>query len=131
MSDAGRLVEVKGRWLGQRKAQFLEAVHSALVATLHTPEEDKVLRLVEHAAEDFTIPRAMSEKFTRLEITMFAGRSGETKRALYKAIVRSLEPFGVPPEDIKVILLEVPPGNVGLRGGKAASDVDLGYEIQV
>jgi phenylpyruvate tautomerase PptA (4-oxalocrotonate tautomerase family) len=125
------LIEVKGSWLGQGKAQFIEAIHVALVETLRTPSEDKVLRLVEYAAEDFVTPPPMSGKFTHIEVTMFAGRSGETKRALYKAIVRNLEPFGVPPEEVKVVLLEVTSENVGLRGGKAASDVDLGYEIHV
>jgi hypothetical protein len=53
------------------------------------------------AVEDFVKPVTMSAKFTHIEITMFAGRSGETKRALHKAIVRNLEPFGVPPSDVK------------------------------
>jgi hypothetical protein len=54
-----------------------------------------------------------------------------TKRALYKAIVRNLESFGVPPQDVKIILIEVSPGSVGMRGGIAACDLDIGYEIKV
>jgi phenylpyruvate tautomerase PptA (4-oxalocrotonate tautomerase family) len=125
------LVEVKGFWLGEQKFQFLDAVHAALIETLRTPPDDKILRLVEYAPEDFVIPRTMGEKFTRIEIIMFAGRSSKAKRALYKAIVRNLEPFRVPPEDIKVVLVEVPAENVGIRGGMAACDIDLGYEIRV
>jgi phenylpyruvate tautomerase PptA (4-oxalocrotonate tautomerase family) len=125
------LVEVTGCWLGQQKSQFLDAVHAALVETLRTPPEDKVLRLIEHAAENFVIPRGTSERFTRIEITMFAGRSRNAKRALYKAIVRNLETFCVPPEDVKVVLVEVPAENVGIRGGQAVCDIDLGYEIRI
>jgi len=125
------LVEVKGFWLGQQKSQFLDAVHAALIETLRTPPEDKVLRVIEYAAEDFVIPQATSERFTRIEITMFAGRSSDAKRALYQTIVRNLETFRVPPEDIKVVLVEVPAENVGIRGGRAACDIDLGYEIRV
>jgi hypothetical protein len=47
------LVEVKGFWLGEQKSQFLDAIHAALVETFRTPPGDKVLRLVEYAAEDF------------------------------------------------------------------------------
>jgi hypothetical protein len=62
---------------------------------------------------------------------MFAGRTVVTKRALYKAIVRNLERFGVPPKDVKIILIEVAAESVGMRGGIAACDLDIGYEIRV
>lgn len=45
--------------------------------------------------------------------------------------MRNLEPFGVPPADVKVVLIEVSSENVGFRGGQAACDVDLGYGLQV
>lgn len=125
------LVEVRGSWLGARRTQFLNATHAALVAALRTPADDKVVRLVEHQPEHFMIPESAGERFTRIEIVMFKGRSLPAKRALYQSIVRSLEPFGIPKEDVKIVLVEVPPENVGLRGGKAACDVDLGYQINV
>jgi hypothetical protein len=61
-----------------------------------------------------------SERFTHIEITIFKGRSIEVKRALYRAIVEGFEPFGVPPNPVKVILIEVQPSEIGLRGGAAA-----------
>jgi hypothetical protein len=45
--------------------------------------------------------------------------------------VKNIEPFGVPPRDVKIILNEVAPENVGMRGGKAACDIDLGYSVKV
>ena len=62
---------------------------------------------------------------------MFKGRSIETKRALYRTIVENLEPFGVSPNDIKIILIEVLPSEVGMRGGKAACDLEIGYEVAI
>src|SRR5580658_686095 len=107
------LIEVRGNWVGGRKAQFIEAVHAALVEAIKIPPEDKVLRFMSHAPEDFVIPQGFGEKFTRIEIVMFAGRSLDAKRQLYKAIVRNLESFGVPPKDVKVVLIEVPAENWG------------------
>jgi hypothetical protein len=78
-----------------------------------------------------SIPRWASEQFTHIEITMFKGRSLDVKRALYRAIVNNLEPFGVPPNDVKIILSELSTSYVGMRGGRAASDLDLGYEIVI
>ena len=125
------LVEVKGAWLGARKGAFLEAIHGALVEALRTPADDKVVRLVEHAAANFLIPHGMSERFVHIEIALFAGRSRETKRALYRALVARVAAFGVPAEAVKVVLLEVAPENVGLRGGQAACDIELGYEVKL
>jgi phenylpyruvate tautomerase PptA (4-oxalocrotonate tautomerase family) len=125
------LAEVRKGWIASRRSRFLDAIHAAIVEALHTPEDDKVLRLVEHPPEHFAIPGSAGERFTHIEITMVAGRTLATKRALYKAIVRNLEPFGVPPKDVKIILIEVPAESVGMRGGIAASDLDIGYEIRV
>ena len=125
------LVEVRGGWLKGRNAEFLEAIEEGIVAALRTPEDDKILRLVEHSLEDFSIPRRASEKFTHIEITMFEGRSLDTKRALYAAIVNKLEAFDVPPDDVKIILIEVQSADVGMRGGRAACDMEIGYEIAI
>ena len=125
------LVEVRGNWLGDEKARFLDAIHSAMVETIKIPHNDKVLRFHSYALDDFVIPPERGERFTRIEITMFAGRSLEAKRKLYRAIVRNLEPFGVPPTDVKIALIEVPATNWGIRGGHAASDIDLGFEVRV
>ena len=125
------LVETRGGWLGLRRAAFLDAIHAAMVEALRIPTDDKVLRLIEHPAECFAIPHGAADQFTHIEITMFAGRSLSAKRALYQAIVRHLESFGVPQGDVKVILYEVARANVGMRGGKAAADLELGYEINL
>jgi phenylpyruvate tautomerase PptA (4-oxalocrotonate tautomerase family) len=125
------LVEVRGDWLGRQKAAFVEAIHGAVVNSLQSPPDDKVVRLIAHPAENFLIPDGMSEKFTHIEITLFRGRSLDIKRMVYREIVAALAAFGVPPDAIKIILIEVPRDNVGFRGGKAACDVDLGYETAV
>lgn len=125
------LAEVRQGWVQERASSFLGAIHAAIVEALHTPEHDKVLRLVEHPPTHFAIPASAGDRYTHIEITMFAGRTPAAKRALYKAIVRHLEPFGVAATDIKIILIEVSPESVGMRGGIAASDLDIGYGIAV
>jgi hypothetical protein len=125
------LIEVRGDWLKTRKGDFIEAIKDGIVTALKTPEDDKILRLIEHAPESFSIPRWAGERFTHIEITMFVGRTIVVKRALYRALVENLEPFGVPKDDVKIILIEVDPSNVGMRGGRAASDVKLGYELEI
>jgi tautomerase-like protein len=125
------LVEVRGDWLKGRNADFIDSIEDGIATALRTPKDDKIVRLIEHSPGNFSIPRWAGDHFTRIEITMFAGRSIDVKRALYRAIVTNLEPFGVPATDIKIVLFEVPASNVAMRGGQAASDFEIGYEIIV
>ena len=125
------LVETRGGWLGAKRTGFLDAIHAATVEALRIPPDALVLRLVEHPVGCFAVPDGAAERYTHIVIQMFAGRSLSAKRALYQAIVRHLEPFGVPPDDVRIILNEVPRENVGMRGGKAAVDLELGYEVRV
>jgi phenylpyruvate tautomerase PptA (4-oxalocrotonate tautomerase family) len=125
------LVEVKGGWIEHRKKELLQAIHGALIESIKSDPEDKVVRLVEHSPDDFVTPTSAGERFTRIEITLFVGRSIEAKRRLYQAMVRALLPFGIPTKDVKIVLVEVPRENVGIRGGQAASDIQLSYEVEV
>jgi phenylpyruvate tautomerase PptA (4-oxalocrotonate tautomerase family) len=128
------LIETRGGWLGVKRPAFLAAIQAAMVETLRIPPHSLVLRLVEHPVECFVVPHEThetAEQYTHIAITMFAGRSVAAKRALFQAVVRHLEPFGVPPGDVRIILQEVPRENVGMQGGKAAVDLELGYEVRV
>jgi phenylpyruvate tautomerase PptA (4-oxalocrotonate tautomerase family) len=125
------LIATRRGWVGAQHAAVIEAVHAAMVEAIKIPREDRTLRLVEHEASCFAVPPQRGERYTLIEITLFAGRSLEAKRRLYKAIVRNFAALGVPPLDIKIVLIEVPAENWGVRGGEAASDIDLGFEIRV
>lgn len=123
-----RIETVRG-WLDDRQA-FLEAVQAAIVEGILIPENDLDIRLIQHDPEDRITPVGSSPRRTVIEITLFTGRSLEAKRRLYAALARNLEPFGLMPGDIKVILIEVPFENWGLRG-LPASEIDLGFKVDV
>ncbi len=124
------LIETRSGWITDAPT-VIDAVQSALREALRIPEWDRTLRLIEHPPSHFAVPPGRGERFTLVEVTMFAGRSLDAKRVLYGAIVRNLGALGVPVADIKIALIEVPPENWGIRGGKPASEVDLGFEIKV
>ena len=123
-------IETRAGWITDASA-VIEAVQSALRQALQLPEWDRTLRLIEHAPDHFAVPPGRGPRFTLIEVTMFLGRSLAAKRALYQAIVRNLGALGVPPDDIKITLIEVPPENWGIRCGQPASEIDLGFKIQV
>jgi hypothetical protein len=125
------LIEIRGTWLSGREIDFLQAVHRAVVQSLHTPEDEPLARLIAHSDSSYLMPHAAGERFTRIEIVLFEGRTLEVKRQLYRTMVQHLRPFGVRPEDVKVVLIEVTAEDVGFRGGQAACDVDLGYAVEL
>lgn len=118
---------LKGRSASEKKALF-DVIHEALVEALRIPEDDRVQRLVEHESDDFDVDSPM---FTIVKITMFPGRSVSVKRELFRRIVEKLERLGIEPNEINVVLDEPPLDNWGIRGGRPASEVDLGFELDV
>ncbi len=125
-----RIAVRKGRSPAEKKA-VLQAVHSALVEALKIPEDDRTQILHEYAPDDFEIPPAATKKFTLVEITMFPGRSLEAKRHLYRAIVQNLGLLRITPDDLLIVLHEPAMEDWGVRGGIPASEVDLGFKIDV
>lgn len=124
-------IEIReGRSASEKKA-LLEAVHSALVEALKIPEQDRIQRLHELPADNFEIPPDKTEMFTLIEITMFPGRSTKAKQRLYQAIVRNLRDLDIDPNDIFIILYEPAMENWVIRGGQPASQVDLGFKVDV
>ena len=124
------LIETRVGWVTSPEA-ILSAVHAAVAQALKLPDWDGTIRLVEHPASHFPGPPGRGERFTLVTITLFKGRSLSAKRALYRALVESLEAAGVPPTDVTITLLEVEAENWGIRGGQMASEVDLGFKVDV
>ena len=127
----GVRIEIREGCSASEKKALLEGVHSALVEALRIPEHDRIQRLCEYPAECFEIPPDKTEMFTLVEVTMFPGRSIEAKRRLYQAIVRNLETLGMDPNDVFITVHEPAMENWGVRGGTPASEVDLGFEVDV
>lgn len=126
-----RIEVIKGRSASEKR-RLLEAVHDALVEAFEIPEDDRTQRLVEHDPENFEIPPGRSESYTLVEITAFPGRSTKAKRRLYQAIVRNLGGrLGIAAEDVFIVLVEPAMENWGIRGGQQASEVDLGFRVDV
>jgi phenylpyruvate tautomerase PptA (4-oxalocrotonate tautomerase family) len=111
--------------------RLLQAVHDALVEAFGIPDDDRTQRLIEHDPDHFEIPPGHSDRYTLVEITAFPGRSPEAKRNLYRAIVARLGEVGVPPEDVSIVLHEPAMENWGIRGGRSADEVDLGFRVDV
>ena len=124
-------IEVRKGWVQDIKGFLVEAVGSALVAELRIPEGDRVVRIIEYAAEDFALPPARSSRFTVISVDLFSGRTAATKRGLIRALFDNCARLGIPRDDIQVVLHEVARENWGVRGGVPASEVALGFTVDI
>ena len=122
---------VTGDWAWGREIEVIEAVQSAMLAALKIPDWDRDVTVDTYSETHRIVPTGRSQRFTRVEITMFAGRSIEAKRSLYKAIVQNLAALGVPELEIKIVLNEQPLENWGVRGGLPASEIELSFKVDV
>jgi phenylpyruvate tautomerase PptA (4-oxalocrotonate tautomerase family) len=124
-------VEIRVGWSSAEKARLLDAIHAAAVEALRIPDEDRTQILTEHPADAFEFPPGKGDRFTLIQVTMFAGRSLDAKRRLYQAVVGNLGRLGIPPSEVLIVLHEVALENWGIRGGTPASDLDLGFKVDI
>ena len=127
-----RIEILEGRNADEQR-KLVDAVAAALSEALQTPAADPSVRLLVYPPARFSIPYPdrHSDLFTLVDVTMFAGRSMETKRGLYQAIVDGLTALGVPRSDILIVLHEPPMHNWGVNGGVPASEVDVGFNVDI
>ena len=121
---------LKGKPKEDKKA-LLDAIHSALIEAFKIPENDRNQRIFEFESENFDIPEGKTSNYTLIEIVAFPGRSLNAKRKLYQTIVQNLKELDIQPNDLLIVLKEPPLDNWGVRGGTPASEIDLGFKIDV
>ncbi len=124
-------IEVRKGRPAEEVAAIMEAVYQAQREALKVPEGDRQIRYIEHKPEHFAVPPGKTENYTFVEITLFPGRSLEAKRKLYQSIVRRFGELGIEPSDIFIVLNEPSLDNWGIRGGVPASEIDIGFKLDV
>jgi len=126
-------IEVRRSYRVQEEVAIIDAVHDSLVAAFEIPPADKHVRLISHEPHRFAYSPGLAhpELYTFVAIDCFAGRSVQAKRNLYREIVGRLSALGIPPDHVTIVLRESAVENWGVRGGQAACDVDLGFDINV
>lgn len=124
-------IEIRRQYSHDEETAIIDAVRSAMTAALQVPNWTTSIRLFVHEPHRFVGPQDKGERYTLVSIDCFIGRSAETKRALYQAIVHNLGLCGIPADHLKVLVREAPRENWAIRGGIPASDVSLEYDVNI
>ena len=134
--DGGRQVPSSristGAWARGLEHEILGAVQSALEGSIKIPYWDRDIVIDIYDETTRLYPPNRTERYTRVEIGLYAGRSLDAKRQLYHAITRNFAELGVDGSDLKTILIEFSLENCAPHGAEAACDIgDLGYNVEV
>jgi len=106
-----------------------DAVMDAVMEALQLPNQDRNVRILEYKPEYFQL-KAPYEIL--IEITLFSGRTKETKKRLYQTIVNNIElRLGIDKSKIFIILNEQPLVNWGVRGGLPADEISLDFKVKI
>ena len=107
------------------------AIHNAVMEALSYPPEKKFHRFIGLEQSQFMFPDDRSENYTIIEISMFEGRSVESKKHLVRLLFENIErETGIAPQDVEITIQESPKHNWGFRG-KSGDELALGYKVDV
>lgn len=119
------------RSLRPLRAQLSDTIHSCLVDALELPADKRFQRFFALEPEDFIYPPGRSERYTILELSMFEGRTLETKKRLLRMLFERLhQQLGIAPEDLEITIFETPRHNWGIRG-VPGDELGLTYKVNV
>jgi phenylpyruvate tautomerase PptA (4-oxalocrotonate tautomerase family) len=116
--------------LDQHREAISDAIHACLMDALGLPETKRFQRFFPLGAEEFVHPADRSERYTIVEISMFAGRSEAAKRSLIRLLFERLEGIGIAPDDVEITLFETPAASWGIRG-RCGDELALDYDVTV
>jgi phenylpyruvate tautomerase PptA (4-oxalocrotonate tautomerase family) len=117
--------------LDERKAAISNSIHAAVMSALKYPPEKRFHRFISLEQSEFIYPDNRSDKYIIIEISMFEGRSIDTRKSLIREIFSSIGSHtGITPQDIEITIIETPRENWGIRG-VPGDELQLGYEIEV
>jgi phenylpyruvate tautomerase PptA (4-oxalocrotonate tautomerase family) len=117
--------------IAQHRDALSNAIHDAVVDILKYPVEKKFHRFIGLDQVDFIYPSDRSSLYTIIEISMFEGRSKETKKELVKSVFTFIQAHTpISAQDIEVTLFETPKENWGIRG-QCGDELVLNYKVNV
>jgi len=115
------------------KARLSDTIHACVVEALQFPRDKRAHRFFPMDRSDICIPsgQGRTDRYTIIEISMFEGRTLETRKALIRLLfTRIAEQCGRAPHEIEVTITETPRHNWGFRG-LPGDEVGLSYTINV
>ena len=113
------------------KAQLSDVIHSCVMDALQFPADKRAHRFFPLNASNFFYPAGRTGRYTIIEISMFEGRSIETKKRLIRLLFERIHTeFAISSHDIEITITETPKHNWGFRCS-TGDEIALTYNVEV
>jgi len=113
------------------KARMSDAVHACVVEALKFPQDKRAHRFFHMERGDFYFPASASEKYTIIEISLFEGRSVDTKKQLIRLLFQQVcAATDRLPNELEITITETPRHHWGIRG-LPGDEIGLPYRVEV
>ena len=108
-----------------------KAIHESVMEAFGLPENKKFHRFIMLEEENFLFPDDRNEKYTIIELSIFEGRSKESKKDLINLLFEKLDFYsGIDQQNVEVTIFETPMSNWGIRG-MPGDELVLNYKVKV
>ncbi|MBM7569907.1 tautomerase family protein [Aquibacillus albus] len=125
-----KIYGVKER-LNPVKEMLSGLIHSCMVEILEFPADKKFHRFFPMNKEDFYFASGRTDAYTIIEISMFEGRTAESKKQLIKLLFERINSeLNISPQDVEITIFETPKHNWGIRG-LPADELALNYKVNI
>ncbi len=115
--------------LNPRRQAISDAIHACAQAELGLPADKRFHRFIGLDPENFIHPADRTAAYTIIEVSLFEGRSIETKKAFIRALFARFAAANLAsPQDLEITLSETPRGNWGIRG-QPGDELALNYKV--
>ena len=106
------------------------AIHATAIDVLGLPPDKRFHRFIGLERDDFIHPPDRSQAYTIVEVSLFEGRSADTKRTLLKTLMQRItDEIGLAPADLEITLFETPRYHWAIRG-QLGDELALTYDVE-
>jgi phenylpyruvate tautomerase PptA (4-oxalocrotonate tautomerase family) len=117
--------------LAKHKESLSKSIHESLMEAFGLPENKMFHRFIMLDKENFKYPDDRSSNYTIIELSIFEGRSIETKKQLINLLYEKInKQTGIEKNDIEITIFETPMSNWGIRG-MLGDELALNYKVKV
>jgi phenylpyruvate tautomerase PptA (4-oxalocrotonate tautomerase family) len=116
--------------LDQARDAISAAIHSCAVETLGLPAQKRFHRFIRLDPADFIYPDDRTDRYLVIEVSMFEGRTVDTRKRFIRELFARLESAcGISPQDVEITIFETPRHNWGIRG-QHGDELQLSYQVE-
>lgn len=117
--------------LNQIKKQLSEVIHSCVMDAFEYPSEKRFHRFFPMDKNDFLFANGRTEAYTIIEISVFEGRTVESKKKLINLLFERINnELNISTQDVEITIFETPKHNWGIRG-VPGDELTLNYKVNV